>query len=104
MIGSYGLEIAAGGIDPALLLEVMQKQDRLGAGRECARSGAVDRRNGQRRADRGAPAGRALRAPGKGREWHYHADRRSAREAAPDIAGEPKPAAPKALGYGDDEG
>jgi len=32
MIGSYGLEIAAGGIDPALLLEVMQKQDRLGQG------------------------------------------------------------------------
>jgi ATP-dependent Clp protease ATP-binding subunit ClpC len=32
MIGSYGLEIAAGGIDPALLLEVMQKQDRLGTG------------------------------------------------------------------------
>ena len=30
MIGSYGLEIATGGIDPALLLEVMQKQDRLG--------------------------------------------------------------------------
>jgi ATP-dependent Clp protease ATP-binding subunit ClpA len=30
MIGSYGLEIAAGGIDPALLLDVMQKQDRLG--------------------------------------------------------------------------
>ena len=32
MIGSYGLEIAAGGIDPALLLEVMQKQDRIGQG------------------------------------------------------------------------
>ncbi len=32
MIGSYGLEIAAGGIDPALLLDVMQKQDRLGPG------------------------------------------------------------------------
>ena len=32
MIGSYGLEIATGGIDPALLLEVMQKQDRLGEG------------------------------------------------------------------------
>ncbi len=32
MIGSYGLEIAAGGIDPALLLEVMQRQDRLGQG------------------------------------------------------------------------
>jgi ATP-dependent Clp protease ATP-binding subunit ClpC len=32
MIGSYGLEIAANGIDPALLLEVMQKQDRLGQG------------------------------------------------------------------------
>jgi ATP-dependent Clp protease ATP-binding subunit ClpA len=32
MIGSYGLEIASGGIDPALLLEVMQKQDRLGQG------------------------------------------------------------------------
>jgi ATP-dependent Clp protease ATP-binding subunit ClpA len=32
MIGSYGLEIATGGIDPALLLEVMQKQDRLGQG------------------------------------------------------------------------
>ena len=32
MIGGYGLEIAAGGIDPALLLEVMQKQDRLGQG------------------------------------------------------------------------
>jgi ATP-dependent Clp protease ATP-binding subunit ClpA len=32
MINSYGLEIAAGGIDPSLLLEVMQKQDRLGAG------------------------------------------------------------------------
>ncbi len=30
MIGSYGLEIAAGGIDPALLMEIMQKQDRLG--------------------------------------------------------------------------
>jgi ATP-dependent Clp protease ATP-binding subunit ClpC len=32
MINSYGLEIAAGGIDPSLLLEVMQKQDRLGPG------------------------------------------------------------------------
>jgi ATP-dependent Clp protease ATP-binding subunit ClpA len=32
MIHSYGLEIAAGGIDPQLLLEVMQKQDRLGEG------------------------------------------------------------------------
>jgi ATP-dependent Clp protease ATP-binding subunit ClpA len=32
MIGSYGLEIATGGIDPALLLDVMQKQDRLGEG------------------------------------------------------------------------
>jgi len=32
MIGSYGLEIASGGIDPALLFEVMQKQDRLGQG------------------------------------------------------------------------
>ena len=32
MIGSYGLEIAAGGIDPHLLLDVMQKQDRLGEG------------------------------------------------------------------------
>ncbi len=32
MIHSYGLEIAAGGIDPLLLLEVMQKQDRLGQG------------------------------------------------------------------------
>ena len=32
MINSYGLEIAAGGIDPRLLLEVMQKQDRLGPG------------------------------------------------------------------------
>ena len=32
MIGSYGLEIAAGGIDPLLLLEIMQKQDRLGQG------------------------------------------------------------------------
>ena len=32
MIGSYGLEIAAGGIDPQLLLEIMQKQDRLGQG------------------------------------------------------------------------
>ena len=32
MIGSYGLEIAAGGIDPMLLLEIMQKQDRLGQG------------------------------------------------------------------------
>ena len=32
MIGSYGLEIATGGIDPALLVEVMQKQDRLGEG------------------------------------------------------------------------
>lgn len=32
MIGGYGLEIAAGGIDPAVLLEVMQKQDRLGQG------------------------------------------------------------------------
>ena len=32
MIGSYGLEIASGGIDPALLLDVMQKQDRLGEG------------------------------------------------------------------------
>ncbi len=32
MIGSYGLEIAAGGIDPHLLLDVMQKQDRLGQG------------------------------------------------------------------------
>ena len=32
MIASYGLEIATGGIDPALLLDVMQKQDRLGEG------------------------------------------------------------------------
>ena len=32
MIASYGLEIAAGGIDPHLLLDVMQKQDRLGQG------------------------------------------------------------------------
>ena len=32
MIGSYGLEIATGGIDPALLLDVMQKQDRIGQG------------------------------------------------------------------------
>ena len=32
MIGSYGLEIAEGGIDPALLLDVMMKQDRLGEG------------------------------------------------------------------------
>jgi ATP-dependent Clp protease ATP-binding subunit ClpC len=32
MIGSYGLEIAAGGIDPMLLIDVMQKQDRLGEG------------------------------------------------------------------------
>ncbi len=32
MIASYGLDIAVGGIDPALLFEVMQKQDRLGQG------------------------------------------------------------------------
>jgi ATP-dependent Clp protease ATP-binding subunit ClpC len=32
MINSYGLEISAGGIDPSLLLDVMQKQDRLGSG------------------------------------------------------------------------
>jgi ATP-dependent Clp protease ATP-binding subunit ClpA len=32
MINSYGLEIATGGIDPHLLVEVMQKQDRLGQG------------------------------------------------------------------------
>ncbi len=32
MIAGYGLEIAAGGIDPALLLDVMQRQDRLGEG------------------------------------------------------------------------
>ncbi|MCQ8277929.1 AAA family ATPase [Acetobacteraceae bacterium KSS8] len=32
MIASYGLDIAAGGIDPALLFDVMQKQDRLGQG------------------------------------------------------------------------
>ncbi len=32
MIGSYGLEIASGGIDPMLLFEVMEKQDRLGQG------------------------------------------------------------------------
>ena len=32
MIASYGLEIATGGIDPALLFEVMQRQDRLGQG------------------------------------------------------------------------
>ena len=32
MIGSYGLEIAAGGIDPLLLFEVMERQDRLGQG------------------------------------------------------------------------
>ncbi len=32
MINSYGLEISAGGIDPGLLLDVMQKQDRLGSG------------------------------------------------------------------------
>ena len=30
MIAGYGLQIATGGIDPALLLDVMQKQDRLG--------------------------------------------------------------------------
>ena len=30
MIGSYGLDIAEGGIDAALLFEIMQKQDRLG--------------------------------------------------------------------------
>ena len=42
MIASYGLDIAAGGIDPALLFEVMQRQDRLGRARApatwCARS------------------------------------------------------------------
>jgi ATP-dependent Clp protease ATP-binding subunit ClpA len=32
MIGGYGLEIASGGIDPALLLDVMQRQDRIGHG------------------------------------------------------------------------
>ncbi len=32
MIAQYGLEIAPGGIDAALLFEVMQKQDRLGQG------------------------------------------------------------------------
>ncbi len=32
MIASYGLDIAAGGIDPALLFELMQRQDRLGQG------------------------------------------------------------------------
>ena len=32
MIASYGLEVAAGGIDAALLFEVMQRQDRLGQG------------------------------------------------------------------------
>ncbi len=32
MIASYGLDIAPGGIDPALLFEVMQRQDRLGQG------------------------------------------------------------------------
>ncbi|MCQ8241595.1 AAA family ATPase [Rhizosaccharibacter radicis] len=32
MISSYGLDIAAGGIDPELLFEVMQKQGRLGQG------------------------------------------------------------------------
>ena len=32
MIASYGLDIAEGGIDPALLFEVMQRQDRLGQG------------------------------------------------------------------------
>ncbi|NPD67438.1 ATP-dependent Clp protease ATP-binding subunit [Lichenicola cladoniae] len=32
MIASYGLEVDAGGIDPSLLFEVMQKQDRLGQG------------------------------------------------------------------------
>ena len=32
MIAQYGLEIAPGGIDAALLFEVMQKQDRLGHG------------------------------------------------------------------------
>ncbi len=32
MIAQYGLEIAPGGIDAALLFEVMQKQDRLGTG------------------------------------------------------------------------
>ena len=32
MIAQYGLEIAPGGIDAALLFEVMQRQDRLGTG------------------------------------------------------------------------
>ena len=32
MIASYGLDIAAGGIDPHLLVDIMQKQDRLGQG------------------------------------------------------------------------
>jgi ATP-dependent Clp protease ATP-binding subunit ClpA len=32
MINSYGLQIALGGIDPALLFDVMVKQDRLGQG------------------------------------------------------------------------
>lgn len=32
MINSYGLQIAVGGIDPALLYAVMQRQDRLGQG------------------------------------------------------------------------
>ena len=31
MIGSYGLAVEAGGIDPAILFTVMQRQDRLGA-------------------------------------------------------------------------
>ena len=31
MIASYGLGIEIGGIDPALLFAVMQRQDRLGA-------------------------------------------------------------------------
>jgi ATP-dependent Clp protease ATP-binding subunit ClpA len=104
MIESYGLEIAAGGIDPALLLDVMQKQDRLGQGasaRDLVRSieemvsdGLIEaRQNGARcvRLDKGEN-GIVTRI----------ADLRANRR--PDIAADPKPAAPKALAYGDDEG
>ncbi len=81
MIGSYGLEIAAGGIDPLLLLEIMQKQDRLGQGASARGPGALHRGDGERRPDRGKAEGCALCAPGKIRVRRGHAHCRSARTA-----------------------
>jgi hypothetical protein len=41
MIENYGLQVAEGGIDPALLFDMMQRQERMGAAasaRDLARS------------------------------------------------------------------